>query len=337
MGSWVNVAEVWRGAFLESVHQGRAVVCDSAGKVIASWGDETGVVLPRSACKMIQALPLVESGAAERFRLTPEHLALSCASHQAAGIHIDRVTRWLDDLDLGEPDLRCGPQVPRDPRIHAELIKCDCKPDKRHNNCSGKHSGFLTLNKHLDGGAEYVEPDHPVQKMVLEAFESMTGEASPGHVTDHCSAPNFATSLKGLATAMAQMADPARQGGARSAAARSLLAAMKQHSDLVAGEGRACTELMHAMPGPTVVKTGAEGVFAAILPERGVGVAVKARDGAARAAENMVAAILVRLGVADPAHPLVAKRLMPVIHNFAGLEVGKIRPSKTFFENGKKI
>jgi len=337
MGDWVNVAEVWRGAFLESVHQGRAVVCDSAGQVIAEWGDISGGVLPRSSCKMIQALPLVESGAAARFGLTTEQLALSCASHQAAAIHVDRVTRWLAGLELGEPDLRCGPQVPRDPEVNAELIKCGCGPDKRHNNCSGKHSGFLTLNKHLGGGSEYVQPDHPVQKAVLAAYEEMTAETSPGHAIDHCSAPNFATSLKGLATAMAQMADPSRQGETRRAAVGQLVAAMKQHPDLVAGEGRACTELMRAMPGPTVVKTGAEGVFAAILPERGLGVAVKARDGATRAAENMMAAILVRLGVAEAAHPMVVKRLTPVIRNFAGIEVGKIQPDAAFYADGARI
>lgn len=337
MSDWVNVAEVWRGAFLESRHQGCAVVCDSAGQVIAEWGNSAVVVLPRSSCKMIQALPLIESGAAARFGLNTEQLALSCASHQSADIHVDRVTRWLAALDLGEPDLRCGPQVPRDTDVHAELIKCGCSPDKRHNNCSGKHSGFLTLNKHLGGGAEYVQPDHPVQQAVLAAFEEMTAETSVGHAIDHCSAPNFATSLKGLATAMAQMADPSRQGASRKSAAQTLLAAMKQHPDLVAGEGRACTELMRAMPGPTVVKTGAEGVFAAILPERGVGVAVKARDGATRAAENMMAAILVRLGVAEAAHPMVAKRLHPVIRNFAGIEVGRIQPDAGFYANGTHI
>ncbi len=337
MSDWVNVAEVWRGAFLESTHQGCAVVCDSAGQIIAEWGNSAITVLPRSSCKMIQALPLIESGAAARFGLTAEQLALSCASHQAAEIHVARVTRWLADLGLGEPDLRCGPQVPRDPEVHAELIKCGCGPDKRHNNCSGKHSGFLTLNKHLGGGAEYVQPDHPVQQAVLAAFEEMTDVASAGHAIDHCSAPNFATSLKGLATAMAQMADPSRQGARRQAAAKTLLAAMKQHPDLVAGEGRACTELMRAMPGPTVVKTGAEGVFAAILPERGFGVALKARDGGTRAAENMMAAILVRLGVADAAHPMLAKRLTPAIRNFAGIEVGKIRPDAAFFADGAQI
>jgi len=337
MDGWVNVAEVWRGDFLECTHRGRAVVCDSRGEVIAAWGDIDAVTLPRSSCKMIQALPLIESGAAEHFKLTSEHLALSCASHQAAAIHTDLVTRWLADLGLGEPDLRCGPQFPRDAEARDALMKSGCAHDKRHNNCSGKHTGFLCLNKHLGGGAEYVHPEHPVQKAILAAFEEMTGETSPGHVIDGCSAPNYATSLKGLATAMARMADPSKLGAMRQNAARELIGAMKLHSDLVAGEGRACTELMRAMSGRTVVKTGAEGVFVAVLPERGLGVALKIQDGATRAAENMIAAILSRLGVADAAHPLVQKRLNPTLKNFADLTVGYIRPADDFFEGGKRI
>lgn len=337
MDGWVNVAEVWRGDFLESVHRGRAVVCDSSGQVIAAWGNVDDVVLPRSSCKMLQALPLLESGAAARFGLNSEHLALSCASHQAAAIHTDRVTQWLSYLDLGEADLRCGPQVPRDPEARDALVRSGCAHDKRHNNCSGKHSGFLCLNKHLGGNAEYVQPDHPVQKAVLSAFEEMTGEESPGHVIDGCSAPNFVTSLRGLATAMARMADPSGLGTTRQAAATALISAMKKHPDLVAGEGRACTELMRAMPGPTVVKTGAEGVFAAILPERGLGVAVKVQDGATRGSENMMASILVRLGVADANNPLVAKYLHPTLQNFAGLDVGEMRPDTTFFSGGARI
>lgn len=337
MSDWVNVSEVWRGAFLESVHQGCAVVCDSRGQVVAGWGNYGAVVLPRSSCKMLQALPLIESGAAARFGLSSEQLALSCASHQGARIHVDRVTDWLADLGLSEADLLCGPQEPSDRELRNSLIKQDRQPDKRHNNCSGKHSGFLCLSKHLAAGPDYVDPAHPVQKMVLAAFEDMTGETSPGHVIDGCSAPNYASSLAGLATSMARMADPQGLGAVRDAAARELVAAMKKHPELVAGETRACTELMRAMPGPTVVKTGAEGVFIAILPERGFGVAVKARDGGTRAAENMMAAILVRLGVADGAHPLVAKRLHRVMRNFAGLEVGELRPDPEFFAQGARI
>ena len=337
MNSWVNVAEVWRGDFLECVHRGRAVVCDARGAVVAEWGDSSAVTLPRSSSKMLQALPLIESGAAAKFGLSTQQLALSCASHQGAHIHTDRVDVWLAELGLGESDLRCGPQEPSGKFERDELICAGKAFDRTHNNCSGKHSGFLTLNKHLGGGSEYVEIDHPVQKAVLAAFEEMTGETTAGYGIDGCSAPNFGASLRGLATAMARMADPSALGAVRSAAATELVAAMKAHPDLVAGEGRACTELMNAMDGRTVIKTGAEGVFIAILPERGLGVALKVEDGATRASECAMAALLVRLGVADANHPSVAKRLRPKQYNFAGLEVGHIAPAQDLFADGALI
>lgn len=337
MVSSVNMAEVWRGDFLECVHTGRAVICDSRGDIVAEWGDSSAITLPRSSSKMLQALPLLESGAARAYGLNAEHLALSCASHQGAHIHTDRVDVWLNALGLSESDLRCGPQEPRGSIERDELICAGKAFDRTHNNCSGKHAGFLTLSKHLGAGPEYVEPKHPVQKAVLTAFEEMSGETTAGYGIDGCSAPNFACSLRGVATAMARMADPKGLGTVRESAARDLVEAMKEHPDLVAGEGRACTELMDCMEGKTVIKTGAEGVFIAILPERGLGVALKIDDGATRASECAIAALLVRLGVARSEHPSVQRRLNPTQFNFAGLEVGSIVPSAALYADGAPI
>jgi len=141
----VPMAEVWRGEILESVHYGHAVVCDSSGQIVQAWGDPDAVILPRSSCKMIQALPLVESGAADAIGLDQEHLALACASHRAAAIHTDIVRRWLSDLDLNDSDLICGPQVPRDAVAENAMIRAKDAPCRYHNNCSGKHAGFLTV------------------------------------------------------------------------------------------------------------------------------------------------------------------------------------------------
>ena len=337
MGSCVNLVEVWRGAFLECIHRGRVVVCDFRGDVLAEWGDSSAVILPRSSSKMLQALPLIESGAAARFGLGFEQLALSCASHQGAHIHTDRVDAWLGVLGLSENDLCCGPQEPSALLERNELVRGGKRFDRTHNNCSGKHTGFLTLNKHLGGGPDYVEPDHHVQRAVLAAFEEMSGETAAGYGIDGCSAPNFACSLRGLATAMARMANPDGLGVVRKGAANDLVAAMKAHPDLVAGQGRACTELMNAMDGSTVIKTGAEGVFIAILPERGLGVALKIEDGATRASECAIATMLVRLGVADFNHPAVQKRLRPKLYNFAGLQVGRIAPTENFYARGALI
>ena len=313
------------------VHRGVVAVCAPDGALVDGRGDADRVIYPRSSCKMLQALPLVERGVADRFGLTSEHLALACASHSGAAIHTERVRRWLDDLGLGEADLRCGPQVPEDREARRALRAEGREPDQTCNNCSGKHAGFLTLNRALGGGADYVAPDHPVQQAVRAAFYEMTGDDPElGHGIDGCSAPNFATRLRGLATAMAKMARPgATLTGARAEAAERLVAAMAKHPELVAGEGRACTGLMRAANADggvrAVVKTGAEGVFTAILPERGLGVALKIDDGATRASECAMAAALVRLGVADEAHPEIRKRLNPEILSRRGLHAGEIR------------
>jgi L-asparaginase II len=324
------MAEVWRGPFLESVHGGHAVVCNAAGEIVHEWGDPEAVILPRSSVKMIQALPLIESGAAKAAGLTPRQLALACASHEGAPLHAEAVEKWLAALDLKEADLRCGAHQPFGKKPREALIAAGTKPCQFHNNCSGKHAGFLTYTKHINAGSEYIEADHPLQIAIREAFEDVTGLTSPGYGIDGCSAPNFASTLYGIARAMAFFASAKEDGPAREAAAFQLASAMRAHPDMVAGEGRACTELMRAMDGKVAVKTGAEGVFIAILPEQGLGVALKAVDGATRAAECAIASILVKLGALDPMHPAAIKRIQPIEKNWRGIETGQLRPAAAF-------
>jgi L-asparaginase II len=331
----VPMVEIWRGEFAESVHRGHAVLCDARGEIRASWGDPEAVILPRSSCKMLQALPLVESGAAAG--LTSEQLALSCASHQGAEMHVSRVAGWLSDMGMSDADLRCGPQVPDDRVERGRLREAVAAPCQLHNNCSGKHAGFLTLNRRLGGDADYQLPDHPVQRAVRAAFEEMTGAESPGYGIDGCSAPNFATTMRGLAWAMARMADPAGLGATRAAAAERLVAAMVSHPLLVAGEGRACSELMNAAGGAVAIKTGAEGVFVAIWPEKGLGLAIKIEDGTTRASECAVAALLARMGAVKAEDPAVIRRLRPVITNRRGLVCGAIAPTAALWGNGAPI
>ena len=320
------LAEVWRGPFLESEHLGHAVICGPDGSVIDGWGDPARVILPRSSVKMIQALPLIESGAADAAGLGTDHLALACASHQGAALHADLVTSWLHSIGRGEDDLICGPQAPRIKDDRHAMIRAGGSPCRIHNNCSGKHAGFLTLARHLGAGPDYVAPDHPVQQAVRAAFEDVTGEPSPGFGIDGCSAPNFAATLHGVGRAMAFFAN-AGAGTARGRAAQRLVQAMMARPDLVAGDGRACTELMEAAKGKVAVKTGAEGVFVAILPDQGIGIALKAADGATRAAECAIAAFLVRLGVLPADHPAVQRRMTPSLKNWDGVQVGEIRPA----------
>ncbi|CTQ49533.1 asparaginase [Jannaschia donghaensis] len=303
----VDLVQAIRGDMVESVHRGHAVICDGTGAVVEAWGNPAAMIYPRSSCKMVQALPLLESGAGRD--LTTAQLALACASHQGQAEHTDAVAAWLSDLGLGEADLRCGAHMPYSEVARDGLIKTDESPCQLHNNCSGKHAGFLTLSQHLGGGPDYVEPDHPVQIAVRRAFEEVTGMESPGYGIDGCSAPNFATRLDGLGRAMGLFAAARAGRGARQDAMAKLAQAMGAEPLLVAGDGRACTDLMRAMDGKVAVKTGAEAVFVAIIPELDRGIALKIVDGETRAAEATIAALLVRLGVLSAEAP-VAKRLM---------------------------
>lgn len=325
----VPMVEIWRGDFLECVHVGHAAVFDAKG-IVSAWGDPDAVILPRSSCKMIQALPMVESGAADAATLPVDYLALSCASHIGADIHTKRVETWLHNLGLSETDLRCGTHFPDNGETRRALLLADESPCQIHNNCSGKHTGFLTYNKHLHGGSEYIDMDHPVQISVREAFEELTETGDMGHAIDGCSAPNFATTVSGLARAMAYFANAKDAGDLRAKSSVRLIEAMLAYPELIAGEGSSCTELMRACEGRAVVKTGAEGVFVAILPEKGFGVALKIIDGAKRASQSAMAAILVNLGVLAAQHPTAQKFMAPIQRNRRGLDTGILRPAAGF-------
>ena len=319
------LVELWRGDVLECVHRGAAAVCRADGTLVESWGDAARTVLPRSACKMMQALPLVESGAADGAGLTDRQLALACASHNGAAIHTDLAASWLAGLGLTQDALRCGPQMPND--LEARLsLECGAHaPGQIHNNCSGKHTGMLTFSAHLGAGPEYTDPGHPVQTAIRVALAELADQEITTWAIDGCSAPNFALSLSGLATAAARFADPGALSCTRARAAERLTRAMMAHPELVAGEGRSCTAIMRAAKGQAAVKTGAEGVFVAILPGTGLGIALKIDDGATRASEAAVAALLARFGVFDRTHPVVAKYADAPLLNRREIDCGRIR------------
>ncbi|MBP0483168.1 asparaginase [Sagittula sp. M10.9X] len=325
------MVEVVRGPLAESRHSGHAVICDASGEIMDCWGNPEEVILPRSSAKMLQALPLVASGAADAASLSTERLALACASHQGAPLHNQAVAAWLADIGRSESDLICGPEPSRDKDLRLSMIRDREDPRRIMNNCSGKHTGFLTLTKHLRAGPDYCCPDHAVQRAIRSVFEEVTGETSPGYGIDGCSAPNFATTMHGMARAMAFFGSAETRGDVLSKSATRLTQAMIAHPAHVAGEGRACTLLMRAAKEPVAIKTGAEGYFIAILPERGQGVSLKIADGATRASDCAIAALLVRLGVVDAEHPDVKRFLNPAIHNFAGTVTGEIRPKVGVF------
>lgn len=324
------LVEVTRGPLVESRHRASYVVVDSDGHVVQKAGEVEHAVYPRSAIKPVQALALVETGAAEAFGCSDAEVALACASHDGEPGHTEAVAAWLHRIGLGEQDLECGTHLPYHEPTMVALLKSGQEPSQLHNNCSGKHSGFLTVARHLGGGTKgYIKREHPVQQRVLGAIETMSGldlgRAPVG--IDGCGIPTVGIPLGNLALAMAQLADPKHQPEARQAACARIRQAVALHPFMVAGTRRFCTKVMEVTRERALVKTGAEGVYCAVLPTLGFGVALKVDDGAGRAAEVLMGRLLHRLGIlSDDEATQLSAWLTPQIRNRAGLDVGEIRP-----------
>lgn len=323
--------EVTRGGMVESRHRAAIAVVDAAGKVVRAAGDIERPVYGRSAIKPLQALPLVETGAADRFGVSVAEIALACASHSCEPRHVDAVAAWLARIGLGPDDLECGSHLPMEDGALKAAIRADTKLTGIYNNCSGKHTGFLTTARHLGEPIRgYIRYEHPVQQRILGVFEQMCGldlGRAPRGV-DGCGIPVIGIPLGNIALGMARLADPDDLPKARAAAARRIVAAMTAEPFMVAGTGRFCTVVMQALAGKAVLKTGAEGVYCAALPELGLGVALKVEDGAGRAAEVAMGAVLGELGIVDEAlSARLADTLSPPVLNRAGRETGRIRPA----------
>jgi L-asparaginase II len=325
------VIEVTRGPLVESRHEGAAAIVKPDGTVVASWGDIDARILPRSANKPIQAMAFVESGAVERFGLGDEHIALSCASHNGEKRHVETVRAWLKTIGLNEDDLECGTHPPRLQANIEELVRENALPTAAFNNCSGKHSGFLsTAVARGEPTKGYIRYDHPVQQRLRAVMTDLCGSNAEdfAYGTDGCGIPTLATPLRSLARAMASMAEPSRLSSRHAEAATRIRAAINAEPFMMAGTGRFCTRINAMLPGTAQVKTGAEGVFCAMLPTLGLGVALKMWDGAGRAAEVAMATLLAHLGVlpADRKDEL----LHPPVKNVVGLLVGEMRPAKSW-------
>lgn len=324
------MCEIWRGSYLESVHTGMAVICDKDGEISHQWGNPNALILPRSSAKMMQAIPLIISGAEKKFSIGEDLLALACASHNAAEIHLSRVLGWLSHLGFSETDLRCGPQPSKDPYVKKQMLEKGQSPCQIHNNCSGKHAGFLSVARHLNAGPEYTDPDHPVQLMVMDVFQELTQNKVDGITIDGCSAPNPAIPLYSLAKAMSWFATAHKRDDQLSKAALKLRNAMVNYPELVAGDLRACTNLMKACEKKAILKTGAEGVFVAILPELEKGIALKILDGGTRASECAIASLLIQLGVLNPNHPTALAYTHAPILNWRKIQTGMMKASNSF-------
>lgn len=329
------LVEAWRGPAVESVHRGRVAVVDARGSVVLALGDVEARVFPRSAIKVLQALPLVASGAAERYGLNDEELALACASHNGEPAHVATARSVLTKLGLDDSVLECGSHWPYlDTAVRAMAVAGEA-PCPLHNNCSGKHAGFVCLGSHLSRGdargflSGYVQPEHAVMREVGQAIEAATSSPlvdAPRGV-DGCSIPTYALPLRALALAFARVATGQGLSPEHAAAALRLRQAVAKAPFMVAGSGRLDTLLMEALGERLFCKVGAEGVYCAALPELGLGVALKIDDGNnARAAEVVMAALVERLlPVEGEAATLLASRSDLCLRNWRGTEVGRLR------------
>jgi L-asparaginase II len=317
------------GDFVESRHRCHAAVVDRDGTVVRKWGDVDQPIYGRSAIKPMLALGLVESGAADAFKLGNAEIALACASHSGEPQHVDRVRAWLQRIGRSPADLECGAHMPYNEVAMRDMVRAGIEPDASHNNCSGKHSGFLTTAVHLKESTKgYIRYEHPIQQRLLGIMEQLSGldlSHAPRGV-DGCGIPTIALPIGHTAMAMARLADPQGLPPARAAAAKRIVTAMTAEPYMVGGTGEFCSEVMHALGGKAALKPGAEGVYAGILPELGLGICLKNEDGAGRGCEVAMAQILVELGVLSAEERAkLADRLTPPVVNRAGLKVGRIR------------
>jgi len=328
------LVEVTRGPAVESRHRGAIAVVDAAGVRRAAIGDVDAPIFPRSAVKALQALPLVESGAADRYGFGNAELALACASHNGEPRHVEVATRMLAAAGRGEADLACGPQWPLHRESANDLICAGKEPTALHNNCSGKHAGFIATACHLGiDPAGYVGPDHPVQREVTAVLAATTGVDLGPDVrgVDGCSIPAYAIPLERLAHAFARFITGEGLSPERARAAARLRAACTAEPFLVAGTGRYCTDALTRFGDRLFLKVGGEGVFCAAFPELGLGATLKCDDGQTRAATAIMSAVIASY-IPDETPMQGPIPTTPVL-NRNGHKVGEIRVVSDIIEN----
>ncbi|QDH25821.1 asparaginase [Neokomagataea tanensis] len=327
------LAEVTRGQRVESQHFGRAVIVDASGKVVWSCGDYEASIYPRSTVKALLGLELVESGAAARLQLSDAELALTCASHNGEAEHAATAQRLLSRVGLDVGALECGTHWPTYEPAARQLAGAGEQACPLHNNCSGKHAGLICLS--CDAGIAtqgYIDPQHAIQKRVTQVLAEVTGaeHREDRRGTDGCSMPTYAIPLHSLAHGFARFGSGIGLSADRARAAQTLREAVAKQPFMVAGTGRYDTALMKEIGLGAFIKMGAEGVMVAALPDEGLGIAIKVDDGANRAAEVAMSALISRFGgdiLRNKAAQsgILERTMCQSLRNWEGRDVGEIR------------
>jgi L-asparaginase II len=322
------LVEVTRGSDVECTHAGSVAVVDTRGTLLYQAGDPHFLTFTRSTIKPFQAAPFLRDGGPARFGYTAPEIALLCASHSGEKMHTDAVQDMLRKAGCDEHHLRCGCHIPM--RYGAnDRVPAEETFNQLHNNCSGKHAGFLAACvQHGHALDSYLEPAHPLQQAVRASVAHFAGmpEQDLRMGIDGCSAPNYALPLSRLALAYARLAQGAPDAEYGDALG-DLYRAMTAYPELVSGTGRNDLAFMQAAPGDWVAKIGADGVQVIGVRSAGLGIAIKVADGNMRALYTAAVAVLQQLGlVAVPERSPLAPWLRPQLHNFMGLHTGEVRP-----------
>ncbi|MEI4769088.1 asparaginase [Psychrobacillus sp. FJAT-51614] len=326
-----HLVDVIRGGIVESEHWGHIAVVNSEGKLIYSNGNPNRVTFARSSMKPLQAIPIVETGAADFYQFSQADLSLTCASHNGEDQHTNRVRMILKNLDESIDSLKCGTHPPRWQEKYEELMISGKEVTAEYNNCSGKHCGMLSTAKFMGESLEdYYKINHPVQRRIVEVISDLCeiplDEIEIG--IDGCGVPVHGIPLKKLALGFAKLANPASLPAKRKQAIERITSAMMEEPEMVGGTNRFCTDFMKIEKGRMFGKAGAEGVYCIGDIETGIGIAIKIEDGNGRATSSVAVEVLKQLNlITEEQSKLLKEYHYPELKNARQEVIGQLRPS----------
>lgn len=326
-----ELVHVYRGEYVESVHYGSIAVVDASGKLLASAGDPYLKTFIRSSAKPIQAMPIIFSGAHDKYNFTSDELALMCASHNGEELHVNTVRRILQKVGVPEEKLACGVHMPYYKPTTDQMIRDGIDPIPAQSNCSGKHSAMLALSAYYGWDLDtYIQVDHPVQQLMLDVMSDVSelprDEFWIG--IDGCGVPVFGMPLYNMALAYARLTKPETLQEKYRRPAEILTQAMYTSPMLVAGTGRFCTDLMTVMQGKVIAKAGAEAVYTVGIMDKGIGIAIKISDGGPRGKELAMMKALEDLGfINEEEIAQLEKYRYPIVKNNHQMIIGGMKPA----------